>query len=80
MSYSSVLTSKGQVTIPQEIRIRLGLKEGERVEFVDNAGAILIRPARAVNNPFLAYVGALDTFPGGVPEINEWVAGLRDED
>jgi len=34
MAHSSVISSKGQVTVPQEIRIRLGLKEGDRIEFV----------------------------------------------
>ena len=33
MSYSTTLTSKGQVTIPVEIRRKLGLKPGERVLF-----------------------------------------------
>lgn len=31
---SSVITRKGQVTIPAEIRAELGLREGDRVEFV----------------------------------------------
>lgn len=28
------VTSKGQVTIPQEVRIAMGVSEGDRVEFV----------------------------------------------
>jgi antitoxin PrlF len=80
MTYSSTLTSKGQITIPKEIRTRLGLKEGERVEFVTEGDATLIRPARTDENPFSAYAGILGTFPGGVPEINRWVAELRDEE
>ena len=31
---TSVITRKGQVTIPAEIRAELGLREGDRVEFV----------------------------------------------
>ena len=31
---SSTLTSKGQVTIPAEVRRRLGLHQGDRVGFV----------------------------------------------
>ncbi|HSQ43081.1 MAG TPA: AbrB/MazE/SpoVT family DNA-binding domain-containing protein [Fibrobacteraceae bacterium] len=35
--YSS-LTSKGQITIPIEVREALGLKQGERVSFVAESG------------------------------------------
>ena len=34
MKYSSTISSKGQVTVPQPIRNRLGLSAGDRVEFV----------------------------------------------
>jgi antitoxin PrlF len=77
MGFSSTLSSKGQVTIPQEIRRRLGLKEGDRVEFVIEDGRTILRPARHSDNPFEAYVGALGTFPGGVKEINAWLNDLR---
>ena len=80
MHPSSSISSKGQVTIPQEVRLRLGLQEGDRVEFVVDGERTLIRPARQVHNPFERYVGALGTFPGGAREINAWVAGLRDEE
>ena len=79
MNPSSTISSKGQVTIPQEVRLRLGLQEGDRVEFVVEGERTLIRPARQVHNPFERYAGALGTFPGGAEEINAWVAELRDE-
>ena len=34
MKTSSTITSKGQITLPAEMRRRLGLKSGERVKFV----------------------------------------------
>ena len=43
---TSSVSSKGQVTIPQEVRIRMGLKEGDRVEFVVENGQT-IRGAKA---------------------------------
>ena len=79
MNPSSTISSKGQVIIPQEVRLRLGLQEGDRVEFVVEGERTLIRPARQVHNPFERYVGALGIFPGGVEEINAWMVELRDE-
>jgi len=77
--YSSTMSSKGQVTVPQEIRTRLGLKEGDRVEFVIAGGQTIVRPARAADNPFKKYAGVLGTFPGGKAEINRWLDDLRNE-
>ena len=34
----ATMTSKGQLTVPKEIRDRLGLKPGDKVDFVPVAG------------------------------------------
>lgn len=40
----STVTSKGQVTIPKEIRTRLGLKPGDRLDFrLDDRGELKVR-------------------------------------
>jgi antitoxin PrlF len=36
------ITSKGQITIPVEIRRKLGVKEGDKVLFVEEAGKIYL--------------------------------------
>ena len=79
MRNSSTISSKGQITVPQEIRNRLGLATGDRVEFVVEGERTVIRPARSMQNPFEKYKGALATFPGGEKEINAWVDDLRNE-
>jgi len=79
MTRSSTISSKGQITVPLEIRNRLGLKQGDRVEFVVENDRTTIRPARAHENPFVKYVGALPAF-SGVHDVNAWVRGLRDEE
>ena len=42
---TATLSSKGQVTIPTDVRRRLGLESGDRVEFVEFDGGFAIRPA-----------------------------------
>ena len=37
----SVLTARGQVTIPKEVRVQLGLKPGDRVKFFFDANGRL---------------------------------------
>jgi len=78
-NHTSRLTSKGQITIPQEIRQRLGLREGDRVEFVAEDRRTIVRRVVDKENPFDKYAGALGTFPEGKKKINEWVRSLRDE-
>jgi antitoxin PrlF len=80
MKYSSSMSSKGQVTVPLEVRNRLGLTAGDRVEFIIEGDRTLIRPFRPRSNPFEKYIGALGTFPGGKKEINAWLRDLRSED
>ena len=43
---TSTLTSKGQTTIPKDVRKRLNLQPGDRLEFViDEDGRVLVLPA-----------------------------------
>ena len=81
MTSSSTVSSKGQVTIPIEVRRRLGLKEGSRVDFVIEHGDIVLRPARGGPNPFTKYVGALaGKLPPTIEEIVREERLLRGHD
>lgn len=43
---TAAMTSKGQITIPADVRQRMGLDTGDRVEFVElEAGVFAIKPA-----------------------------------
>lgn len=78
MTTRATLTSKGQITIPQEVRQRLGLKQGDQVMFVTENGLTVMKPARGEVNPFAQYAGALGSFETKA-DINTWLSDLRDD-
>ena len=54
---STLVQAKGQVTIPLEIRIKLKLKKGDRVVFVETEQGIVIQPAEIVVSAALVEIG-----------------------
>jgi AbrB family looped-hinge helix DNA binding protein len=48
---------KGQVTLPADIRKRLGLKKGDLVAVVETPEGVLITPQQAVATKALAEIG-----------------------
>jgi antitoxin PrlF len=79
MATRATVTSKGQITIPQEVRQRLGLKQGDQVVFVTENGMTVMKPARGEANPFEKYAGALGSFDTK-GEVNVWLDELRDDE
>lgn len=79
---SAKLTSKGQVTIPVEVRETLGLEAGDRIEFVEvDEGKFQIVPAtRSIRELEGRYKGKTKT-PVSIGEMNAAIArrasGLR---
>jgi AbrB family looped-hinge helix DNA binding protein len=52
------VTSKGQVTIPKEIREKLGIRPNMDVEFVEEGRKVYIRKGpKSEENPFNAFRG-----------------------
>jgi len=80
MKYSSTISSKGQVTVPLEIRNRLGLVTGDRIEFLIEGDRTVIRPSRDNPDPFEKQIGMLGPFPGGEEGIKAWISDMRDDD
>ncbi len=48
---------KGQVTIPLEIRKKLGLKKGDLVTFVETDSGVVIKPAEVIVSEALNEIG-----------------------
>ena len=66
----TVVTRKGQITVPAEIRRALGLKTGDRVAVELDDGGARIRPARSDIEASYQAVPALAT-PRTLAEMSE---------
>lgn len=63
MTETSILTSKGQTTIPKEVREFLGLEVGDRIIYVIEDGEVKMQAARQQID---ALFGAFQAFPDEV--------------
>lgn len=66
---TAIVSGKGWVVIPQEIRRRYGLKKGDRVHIVDYGGVVAIVPASG--DPITEGFGMLKGGPSLSEEILE---------
>lgn len=71
---SATVTSKGQITVPLEVRKKLGLKAGDRIEFVRNekTGKIEFIPATVPLRSLLGVLPKPDK-PVTLEEMNETI-------
>ena len=70
-----VVTRKGQVTIPIEIRRKFGIEESSKVEIVEQDGMIVIKKRPSIFD--LAGSGA---GKANVNELKKMLDQMRDED
>lgn len=63
------ITTKGQITIPIDIRRKLGVKEGDKVLFIEDAGKIYI-----TNSSLSALMAAQSAFAGEADKV-----GIKNE-
>ena len=77
MKEKSKITSKGQVTIPKDVRECLGLKPGDEIEFVEDNGVFRVQK-RLLVSPFKKYRGYLRSLAGRNPDdLVERMRGQR---
>jgi AbrB family looped-hinge helix DNA binding protein len=56
MQREAKITSKGQITLPRDVRHALGVKPGDRIIFERDGDDVRVRPVRA-KSPFEKYRG-----------------------
>ena len=63
------MTSKGQVVIPARLRRKYGLKEGTRLNFVEEEGRFVVQP---VTKEYISsFRGIFKSKPGEKPAVQE---------
>lgn len=55
---TSILTSKGQIVVPRNIRRKMNIKPGTRIAFIEKGDEIIIKPFD--KNYFEQFVGILN--------------------
>jgi AbrB family looped-hinge helix DNA binding protein len=77
MQKQATLTSKGQITVPREVRRALGVRSGDKLLFESDGKGIRVRPVRS-KSAFSKYRGiGNDGIPSGRKSITRWLRGMR---
>jgi antitoxin PrlF len=72
----ATITSKGQITVPRDIRRLLGVRPGDRLVFETAGKAITVRPIRTASS-FEDYRGVVPELPVGRREMMRFMRELR---
>lgn len=77
MQKQAKITSKGQITVPVEVRRILGVKAGDRLLFESDGEGVRLRPVRG-ESVFAKYCGIGNPgIPSGRRGINRWLREMR---
>ena len=77
MQKQATITSKGQVTVPLEVRRILGVRAGDKLIFEDDETGIRVRPIRS-QSAFSKYRGIGNPGIGqGRKGITRWLREMR---
>lgn len=72
--YVGRMTSKGQTTVPKEVRDFLGLEEGTQVEWGLEDGKATVRPRNVRAVDLAGMLGPSPVGPMTIEEMNEGIA------
>jgi AbrB family looped-hinge helix DNA binding protein len=71
---TAAITSKGQITIPVEVRRKLGLKAGDRVGFIENENGEYVLKPKTGSIMNLKGIVKWTGKPVTIEEMNETIA------
>jgi AbrB family looped-hinge helix DNA binding protein len=71
---TAALTSKGQITIPIEVRKKLGLKAGDRIGFIENENGEFVLKPKTGSIMALRGIVKWTGKPVTIQEMNETIA------
>lgn len=77
---TATVTSKGQITIPKDVRIRLGIGTGDRVEFVEIQGGVFQLVAATQDVQALKGIVRKPKKPVTIEQMNQAVAEMGGAD
>ncbi len=77
---TATITSKGQITIPKDVRTRLGVGTGDRVEFVEIQGGVFQIVAATRDIQALKGIVPRPKKPVTIEAMNQAVAELGGSD
>jgi AbrB family looped-hinge helix DNA binding protein len=79
MQKQATITSKGQITVPLEVRKILGVRAGDKLVFEDDETGVRVRPVRS-QSTFSKYRGIGNPGIGpGRKGIARWLREIRGE-
>ena len=74
----TTITSKGQVTIPRDVRQHFGLRQGMSVSFTVEGDHIALRPAPSARQATASGFGLIQSQRPAVPadfDVADWATG-----
>ena len=79
MQKQATITSKGQITVPREVRRVLGVRTGDKLLFESDGKGMRVRPIKN-RSAFSKYRGIGNPdIPSGKKSIEKWLRGIRGE-
>lgn len=77
MQKQARITSKGQITIPRDVRRALGVRAGDSLLFESDSSGVRVRPVRG-GSPFEKYRGIGNPgIPSGRKALRRWFREMR---